>query len=117
MIDPTLIRTYLFAYISPKTADRAPDRKAIEAVMPAVRAQITVLDKAVAASGHLVGDQFTFADINLLPILYRVRQFPGGAEALTAATYLADYYDRHTARPSFNRTDPPSGPPRREKPA
>jgi glutathione S-transferase len=115
-MDPTLIRTYIYAYIAPRTADGEPDRKAIEAVMPALRAQIEVLDKAVAQSGYLVDGQFTFADINLLPILYRVRQFPEGAEAVAAASHLARYYDRHAARPSFQRTTPPPGPPRRAKP-
>ena len=117
VMDRTLIRTYLFAYIAPKTADGAPDRKAIEAVMPAVREQIAVLDKAVARTGYLVGEQFTFADINLLPILHRVRQAPEGAEALAAATHLTRYYDRHAARPSFERTTPPAGPPGRAKPS
>jgi glutathione S-transferase len=115
VMDRTLIRTYLFAYIAPKTSDGKPDRQAIEAVMPAVRDQLGILDKAVAKTGYLVADQFTFADINLLPILYRVRQFPEGAKALAAATHLAFYYDRHAARQSFARTIPPAGPPRREK--
>ena len=115
-MDRTLIRTYLFAYIAPKTANGEPDREAIETVMPAVREQLGILDKAVAKTGYLVADQFTFADINLLPILYRVRQFPEGAEALTTASHLAFYYDRHAARPSFARTIPPSGPPSRAKP-
>ncbi|MFI5001490.1 MAG: glutathione S-transferase family protein [Reyranellales bacterium] len=117
VIDRTLIRTYLFAYIAPGTADGKPNRAAIDSVMPDVRAQLAVLDKAVARSGHLVGDRFTFADINLLPILHRVRQAPEGAEALAAATHLAAYYDRHAARPSFQRTDPPAGPPGRAKAA
>jgi glutathione S-transferase len=117
VIDRTLVRTYLFAYIAPKTADGAPDREAIEAVMPAVREQIGILDKAVARTGYLVGEQFTFADINLLPILHRVQQAPEGAETLAAATHLAHYYDRHAARPSFTSTNPPPGPPRREKPS
>ncbi|HEX9470190.1 MAG TPA: glutathione S-transferase family protein [Bradyrhizobium sp.] len=116
VMDATLIRTYLFAYAFPKTADGTPDRTAIDAVAPAVRAQLAILDKAVAPNGHLVGDQFTFADINLLPILYYIRQLPEAAEALSAATYLAAYYDTHAARPSFARTIPPSGPPRRAKP-
>ncbi len=116
VVDRTLIRTYLYAYIAPKTADERPDRVAIDAVMPAVREQIGVLDKAVARSGYLVGDQFTFADINLLPILYRIRQFPEGAEALAATIHLAAYYDRHAARPSFERTVPPPGRPARAKP-
>jgi glutathione S-transferase len=113
--DNTLIRTYLFAYIAPKTADGTPDRKAIDAVMPAVRQQFAILDNAVAKTGYLVDDQFTLADIFLLPILYYVRLLPEGAQALAAATRLAGYYDRHAARPSFKSTVPPSGPPPRSQ--
>jgi glutathione S-transferase len=117
VIDRTLIRTYLLAYIAPNTADRGPDRAAIETVMPAVREQIGILDQAVAATGYLVEDQFTFADINLLPILHRVGQLPEGAAALAATAHLALYYDRHAARPSFERTTPPPGPPSRARPS
>ena len=115
VIDRTLIRTYLFAYIAPGTADGMPNRAAIDAVMPAVREQVAVLDKAIAKSGHLVGDQFTFADINLMPILHRLQQAPEGAATVADARQLASYYARHAARPSFQRTDPPSGPPGRAK--
>jgi glutathione S-transferase len=113
VVDRTLIRTYLFAYIVPKTPDGSPDRAAIDAVMPVVREQVAVLDRAVAATGYLVGERFTLADINLMPILHRLGQFPEGANALAAATHLARYYATHAARPSFVRTDPPAGPPRR----
>jgi glutathione S-transferase len=116
VIDRTLIRTYLFAYIAPGTPDGKPNRAAIDAVMPAVREQVAVLDKAVEKTGHLVGEQFTFADINLMPILHRLQQAPEGKAALAGATHLAAYYARHAARPSFQRTDPPPGPPGRAKP-
>jgi glutathione S-transferase len=116
VIDRTLIRTYLYAYIAPKTADGKPNRAAIEAVMPAVRQQLAILDQAVAKTGYLAGDRFTFADINLLPILDRVRLPPEGAAALAAAPHLAAYYARHAARPSFARTVPPATPPGRAKP-
>jgi glutathione S-transferase len=115
VIDRTVVRTYLFAYIAPGTADGTPNRVAIEAVMPAVREQIGILDKAVAGTGFLAGRQFTFADINLMPILHRLRQAPEGAEVVAAASHLARYYDQHAGRPSFQRTDPPAGPPRRAK--
>ena len=94
------------AYAAPKTADGKPDRRAIEAVAPAVRAQIGILDKAVAKTGYLAGDQFTLADINLLPILYYVRQLPEGAEAFAAAPHLAGYYERHAARPMSRNGNP-----------
>ena len=109
-MDTTLIRTYLFHYIFPKTADRQPDRAGIAAVAPALREQIGILDKAVEKTGHLAGDQFTLADINLMPILFYVRQFPEGGEAIAAARGLAAYYDRHSARASFKNTIPPPPP-------
>ena len=113
VVDVILIRTYLMAYISPRTPDGNPDRRAITEMVPRVREQLGILDRAVARTGYLVGDQFTFADINLLPILDRVRLAPEGADALSATTHLASYYERHSLRPSFKRTTPPPGPPRR----
>jgi glutathione S-transferase len=109
--DNTLIRTFLFAYIAPGTKDGTPNRAAIEAVMPAVRQQLAVLDNAVGKTGYLVSDEFTLADIFLLPILYYVQLLPEGSQALSAAKHLTGYYDRHAARPSFHNTVPPLGPP------
>jgi glutathione S-transferase len=116
VMDVTLVRTYLLAYAAPKTADGKPDQKTIDAVTPAVRLQLGILDDAVAKTSYLAGDQFTLADINLLPILYYVRQLPEGAAAMGPATHLGHYYDRHVARPSFERTTPPQGPPGRAPP-
>jgi glutathione S-transferase len=113
LVDRTVIRTYLYAYIAPGTADGSPNRAAIEAVMPALREQVAVLDRAVARTGHLVGDAFTLADINLMPILHRLKIPPEGAAALATAKHLGDYYERHAGRPSFIRTEPPAGAPRR----
>jgi len=110
-IDSTMIRTYLFAYIFPKTADGKPDREAIDAVTPTVQKEIGLLDRAVAKTGFLVGDSLTYADINLMPILFRVRHFPEGAAAVAAAKPLSEYYERLAARPSFQKTMPPPGAP------
>lgn len=114
-MDTTLIRTYLFHYIFPKTADGKPDRAAIDAVAPAVREQIGILGKAVAKSGFLAGSQFTLADINLMPILYYIRQFPEGGEAMSKSGSLPAYYERNAARPSFANTIPPPPPPKQAK--
>lgn len=107
MVDPVMIRTYLFGYIFPKTGDGKPDRAAIDGALPALRAQMTILDKAVAPTGCLAGDRYSFADINLMAILYYAKMFPEGAEALAGAKALASYYERHAQRPSFKNTIPP----------
>lgn len=112
-IDTTMIRTYLFAYIFPKTADGKPDRKAIDALVPTVEQEVGLLDRAVAKTGFLVGDGLTYADLNLMPILFLVRQLPEGAAAMAAAKPLSEYYQRLAARPSFQNTMPPPGPPPR----
>jgi glutathione S-transferase len=114
-LDGTLIRTYLFAYIFPKTEDGKPDRKAIDAVTAALDAEIGLLDRAVAKGGYLAGDSFTYADINVMPILYYVRNFPEGAAAIAAGKSLSAYYDRLAARPSFTNTTPPPPPQQQAK--
>ncbi|HWX85827.1 MAG TPA: glutathione S-transferase family protein [Xanthobacteraceae bacterium] len=115
-MDGTMIRTYLFAYIFPKTDDGQPDRKAIDAVLPALSDEIGLLDRAVANGGYLAGDSFTFADINVMPILFYLQKFPESAAAIAAAKPLADYYARLAARPSFQNTTPPPPPPRQARP-
>jgi glutathione S-transferase len=115
VIDRTFVRTYLYAYLYAyiATANGKPDRDAIDRVMPEIRVQLAVLDGAVARTGHLVDDVFTYADINLLPILDRLKLPPEGAQALAEAPNVAAYFARHATRPSFVRTTAPPGPPRR----
>jgi glutathione S-transferase len=115
VMDGTMIRQYLFAYIFPKTADGSPDRALIDKVMPAIKEQLGVLDRGVAKTGYLVGDGVTVADLNLMPILYYIQRFPEGAAAVEALANLAAYYRRLAARPSFERTIPPPPPPRQAR--
>ena len=116
-MDATMIRTYLFAYLFPKTADGKPDRQVIDAVTPALKEEIGLLNKSVARGGYLAGDGFTFADINVMPILFYLQKFPEGAAAIAAGKPLADYYERLAARPSFQNTIPPPPPARQAKPS
>jgi glutathione S-transferase len=81
-----------------------------------MRTQVDVLDRRVAETGHLAGNGFTLADIDLMPILFYVRQFPEGGELMKGARNLEAYYARHAARPSFKNTMPPPPPPTQSKP-
>ena len=106
-IDPCLIRTYVVAYLRARLTGGEPDRTAIDAVLPAVQTHIDVLDKAVAATGHLAGDRFTLADITLLPVLHYVQLCPEGANMVPSARNLAAYIARHAQRPSYKASFPP----------
>lgn len=109
-MDGTLVRTYLLNYIFPKGADGKPDRNVIDAVVPAVKLEIDLLDRTVAKGGFLAGDSFTVADINVMPILAYLRNFPESGAAIASAKSLSAYYDRLATRPSFLNTVPPPPP-------
>jgi glutathione S-transferase len=109
-VDPLLVRRYLAAYFFPGTPDGGPDRARIDRALPAMEPHFAVLDRAVAKTGHLVGDSFTLADINLLPILFYVDKLPESRAMLRRATNLDAYYKRHLARASVEETTPPPFP-------
>ena len=109
-IDPLLVRQYFAAYLLPRTPDGRPNRAAIDPLLPKMEAQIAVLDRAVAKTGHLVADSFTLADINLLPILFFLDKVPESRAMLGRSNNLRVYYDRHQARASVKDTLPPPFP-------
>lgn len=106
VIDRTMIRDYVLSYIFRKGPNGTPDRAAIDAALPALEQQLAVLERAVMPTGYLVADRFTFADINLMPILALVQAYPEGKQALVAAPQLRAYFARHAERPSFRKTAP-----------
>jgi len=106
-IDPCLIRTYVLAHLIPKGDDDQPDRATIDGALPLMRRQIEVLDRAVSRTGYLVGEGFTLADINLMSVLHFVQRFPEGADMVRSATSLAEYFARHSQRPSYQASMPP----------
>ena len=46
------------------------------ALCRAMTKRLPVLDKALAKTGHLVGDKLTLADVNLFPIAFYLQRFP-----------------------------------------
>jgi glutathione S-transferase len=104
--DKLMIRQYVVGYAFPKEPGK-PDMAAIGAAAEKMKPQVAVLDRAVAATGYLAGDDFTLADINILPMLFYVNRFEEGKAILGAAKNLSAYMERHFARPSFRKSAPP----------
>ncbi len=106
--DKVMIRQYVVGYVFAK--DGKPDMAAIGAAANTMKKQVEVLDRAVAKDGHLVGGQFTFADINILPMLFYANRFEEGKAIIGAAPNLSAYMERHFARDSFKKSMPPPPP-------
>ncbi|HLN49180.1 MAG TPA: glutathione S-transferase family protein [Steroidobacteraceae bacterium] len=82
-------------------------RTVIDKTLPDVRTYVGVCNRAVAQTGHLVGTDFSYADMNLLPVLAYLRECPESGEAMNATKELAQYLNRHSERASFKATVPP----------
>ncbi len=105
-IDPLWVRQYLRAHFFPGTPDGSPEREAIAAVLPKMEQQFATMDRAVAETGHLVGDTFTLADMNFMPILFYMGVKPESSALLQRSPNLKAYVDRHMARNSVQETAP-----------
>ncbi len=108
-IDPVWVRQYIGGYIFPATPDKSPDRTRIDAALPKMEQTFPVMDAAVK-NGFLVGNSLTLADINFLPILFYMKQFPESAALLGKHKNLKAYLERHSARKSFVETMPQQTP-------
>jgi glutathione S-transferase len=105
-IDPVWVRQYLRAHFFPNTPDGSPERETIDAALPKMEQQFAAMDRAVAKTGHLVGDAFTLADMNFIPILFYMRAKPESSALLELSPSLKAYLDRHMARKSVQETIP-----------
>ena len=108
--DVLVARPYVRAYFFPGTADGTPNRPVIETTLPKLEAQFAMLDRAVAETGHLVGDRFTLADMNLLPMLFYLHHLPESGVMVRRNARLEAYYERHMARVSVKDALPPPFP-------
>jgi glutathione S-transferase len=74
------------------------DTKAVAAAVEALRTPFSVLGKAVASRGYLVGGRFTVADINVAEVC---RYAMPAAELFDAAPAVRQWLERCHARPAF----------------
>jgi glutathione S-transferase len=105
-IDPVWVRQYLRAHFFPNTPDGSPEQATVDATLPKMEQQFATMERAVAKTGHLVGDTFTLADMNFIPILFYMGKKPESSALLQRTPGLRAYFDRHMARRTVQETAP-----------
>lgn len=86
---------------------KGPDTAKINAALPEIEKCCKVLDDAVAKTGYLVGNDITYADMNVLPMLATLQNFPAGKEVVARHPALSAYVAKLSERPSYKNTAPP----------
>lgn len=112
-IDPVWVRQYLASYIRMGTLQDNPDRARIDAAVAVMEKQFPIIEDAVK-SGYFVGNSFTLADINFIPILSYMPLFPEGAALLGKHKKLKAYLEKHAGRKSVQETLPDALKPKTE---
>ncbi len=107
-VDPCCIRRYVLQYIFPAGPDGAPDREKIDAAVDEMKEKhFPRLEAALASSDYLGGDSPSFADYNMVPILFYTNQMPEGGELIRSSRNIAAYLDRLMSRQSVQDAIPP----------
>ncbi len=111
-LDPVCVRQFALGYVFPGTPDGSPNRAKIDPALPGMEKHLGIVDAAVSRTGHLVGANFTLADMFLLPIASFLTRLPESAQMIGNLPALRAYVERHSTRPSFVATLPPPPPPK-----
>jgi glutathione S-transferase len=86
---------------------KGPDTARAAAALPEIDKCCKALADAVAPTGHLVGSRLTYADINVIPMLSTLLNFPAGKDIVEKYGSLSSYVASLTDLPSFKTTAPP----------
>ena len=86
---------------------KGPETARIEAALPEIDRCAGALNDALAATGHLVGNQLTYADMNILPMLTTGALYPACKAILDQYPHITAFIAELTARPSYTKTAPP----------
>ena len=101
-------QAYAIGHFFPMTADGEANQEVIAANLPKTRDYLMLLNEAVAETGHLVGTDFTYADIAVLPMLAFLKDLPESGDVFPKVRALDAYLARHCTRKSFEATKPPA---------
>ena len=105
-VDRWLMREFVVPTVFADKA-KGPDIARITAAGPEIEKVLGVLDRQLSSSECLSGPVLTYADLNLVPMLWAFQTLPTGRELLTAFHAVSSYYARMMTRPSFLATEPP----------
>src|SRR5262249_22173161 len=76
---------YVGASFLPCPPAGRPNRPSFEPALAKLEGQFAMLERAVAETGHLAGDSFTLADMNVLPMLFYLDKLPESGAMLRQA--------------------------------
>jgi len=99
-VDQTIVRQYLLEFAFPKGPDGQIRLDKVAEAEPEVIKMLTLLEKLIGDHPFICGDQYSYADAILTPMLDYLSGTPNAATLLPEDSSLSRYIHRMQARPS-----------------
>jgi glutathione S-transferase len=103
----TLVWDIYVERVARPASGAAPDERKIAGALPKAESCLSALAELMGEASWLAGAAITLADLHAAPIASVFRLAPEGASLLDQATRLREWWERVSARPSFQRTHVP----------
>jgi glutathione S-transferase len=104
---PALMRDYLLHYAMAELRGTEPNRERIDAAVPYLEGVFAVLDRALAETRFLAGDELSLADLMLFPIIHYMKGAPEASKILATFGNLVGWSAGLEGRGSASGTLPP----------
>lgn len=99
-VDKNIVRNYLLEFLFPKGEGGSVRKDAVNAAMPEVANTISILEKQLGANDYLIANQFTLADVMLMPVVHYLSGGPNNEELVSANSPVRAYVQRLLTRPT-----------------
>lgn len=102
-VDKSVVRNYLLEFLFPKGADGSVRQDVVAAAIPDVIATVKLLENQLGNSDYVIANQFTLADIMLMPIVHYLSGGPNNQDLMAKDSPLRAYVTRILARPAAQK--------------
>jgi glutathione S-transferase len=97
------VRNYLLEFLFPKGEGGGVRKDVVNAAMPEVANTVSILEKQIAGNEYLIANQFTLADIMLMPVVHYLSVGPNNEELLSGNSSVRAYVKRLLTRPAAQK--------------
>jgi glutathione S-transferase len=102
-VDKNIVRNYLLEFLFPKGEGGSVRKDVVSAAMPEVANTVSILEQHLGDNEYLIANQFTLADVMLMPVVHYLSGGPNNQELVSVNSPLRAYVKRLLARPAAQK--------------
>lgn len=102
-IDKNIVRNYLLEFLFPKGEGGSVRQHEVAAAIPEVSNTISIIEKQLGNNEFLIANQFTLADVMLMPVVHYLSVGPNNQELLNIDSPIRAYVTRMLGRPAAQK--------------